>query len=179
MVSSLLNLQSNRVSDDAARTALRESISRLDSMAIIHQQLYGKSDFRTIRIDEYLKQLIAQIERGYGQGNHSVKINLDVQSIIFNLDLAIPIGIIMNEVITNCYKHAFVKKDTGTVYVSLKAKNGKTHLIISDDGDGLPSDFEVRRLNSLGQELIVLLVDQLGGQLKITSDKGTEYHIVF
>jgi two-component sensor histidine kinase len=181
IISSLLNLQSNTISDQATLIALKQSQSRINTMAILHNKLYQTEDFTNVPIDEYLRQLVSSISDSFDTGKCSVffEINTD-PSIQLNIDIAIPFGLILNELITNSFKYAFTGKSIGKIQVYLfKIENDQYKFTFKDDGIGLPFDYKEKATHSLGLELIEMLVQQLNGTLVIENQGGAFFEMSF
>ncbi len=181
IISSLLNLQSNTVTDSITLEALKQSQSRINTMSILHNKLYQTEDFSTVSIVDYLKQLVDSISSSYDDGKCQVFFDVNVdETIVFNLDIAIPFGLILNELITNSFKYAFVSMEKGIIKIDLnKDSNDQVRFIYHDNGVGLAVDFRERAQNSLGLELIEMLSQQLNGTFKIENSSGARFEINF
>lgn len=171
IISSMLSLQSDVIENKEAKDVLQESRLRINSMSLIHQMLYAKNNMTDIAIAEYFKNLMAHIEKSYSLNNKNIQTHLNCQPLAIDLDTAIPLGLIVNELVTNSYKHAFTSNPNGLIDVSFhKSATGYT-LIVSDNGLGyVPED---GKLQGLGMELIHMLVEQLGGSIVFTKNNGT------
>ena len=180
IISSLLYLQSGTLVDATARQALKESQDRVHSMALVHEALYRSATLGAIDFGEHLRQLAGSVARSYGPANERVRLELDLQSIAIDLDLAIPVSLIFNEVLANAFKHAFPGERTGTVNVAFFADGtGTLTLRVRDDGVGMPSDVELDRGRSLGLKIVRSLTEQIHGQLDIQSQPGTTFQLSF
>ena len=181
IISSLLNLQSNTVSDLITLEALKQSQSRINTMAILHNKLYQTEDFTNVSIEEYLKQLVDSISTSFSISNCKVDFEINVNhKIELNIDIAIPFGLILNELITNSFKYAFVNRTEGIIKVLLKMDGNKQiQFIYQDNGVGLPEDFRERAKNSLGLELIEMLTQQLNGSFNVKNLEGARFEINF
>ncbi|MDQ3046077.1 MAG: PAS domain S-box protein [Bacteroidota bacterium] len=180
VISSILNLQSSYVKDPSTLNILKESQNRIKSMAFIHESLYQTKDFSSINFSEYVINLSQNLLHSYSGLEHEIKLNLDIQNVFLNLDLAIPCGLIINEIVSNALKYAFVdKKDNGAITIIIVLKGEDLHLKIGDNGIGLPKSIDYRNTESLGLQLVVTLVDQLNGVIELNTEKGTEYNVVF
>jgi len=177
IISSILNLQAGVIENPEAKEVLQESRLRINSMSLIHQMLYNKNNMVDILISDYFKQLLSQIEKSYGSSESKTTYHLNCDSINLNLDTAIPLGLIVNELVTNSYKHAFKNLPTGHIEVSFTCSNNEFHLTIKDNGNGF--DATNKKNQSLGMELIQMLVEQLNGTLKYTNNNGTKAEVVF
>ena len=178
IISSLLNLQSSSISDDAAKTMVKESQSRVKSMALIHQLLYQSEMFNKIDFSVYLEQLLSHIHKSYTTGGSKLNYNLRADKVALNIDLAVPLGLISNELITNAYKYAYKPEDSGIIDVLfLKPANNRLELTVSDNGVGLPSDFDHLKIETLGTKLVYLLAKQLDASVEYEVKEGTKFRI--
>ncbi|HEX9145634.1 MAG TPA: PAS domain S-box protein, partial [Candidatus Binatia bacterium] len=174
IISSLLYLQSSTLADATARQALKESQDRVHSMALVHEQLYRSSSLGAIDFGEHLRQLAGSVARSYGPASGRVHLELELESIAVDLDLAIPVSLIFNEVLANAFKHAFPGERAGIVHVAFFADGPETlTLRVRDDGVGLAPDSEHDRGCSLGLKIVRNLTEQIHGQLEIQSRPGT------
>ncbi|MBU7033225.1 MAG: PAS domain S-box protein, partial [Theionarchaea archaeon] len=181
IICSLLNLQSRYIKDGDTVKILRESQNRVKSMALVHEKLYQSQDFTKIDFVVYVKTLIREIVHSYGNNMRKITVDLHVDSIFLGIDTAIPCGLIINELLSNAFIHAFPNKKKGKVCISLNInKDGQYELDISDDGIGIPPHIAPETTESLGLHLVDILVkDQLRGTLKVERTHGTAYHICF
>ena len=179
-ISSLLDLQADNISDPATLESFRSTQSRIRSMALIHERLYKSENLSRINATEYIQNLIEYLEGSYISGSTDISILKDVDNLLLNLDLAIPCGLIITELVSNSIKYAFRDKQNGTIKISLKIlKDDKLLLSIKDNGTGF-SDFENRKkLSSLGLQLVDLFVQQLKGDISFNPKNGTEVRITF
>lgn len=178
IVSSLLELQSKNIENKKALKLANENKNRIKSMALIHQKLYqNKSGL--IDFDEYIQLLVKDLTSMYDSKN-KVKTNIDSKNMMFDVDTAIPLGLIINEIITNSYKYAFNDTKENQLKISIN-KNSKEDfkLIIEDNGPGIPETIELKKVKSLGLRLINRLVKQLHGSIKLSSVDGTRFEITF
>jgi len=192
IISSLLNLQRNYVEDEETHNILHKSQGRVKSMALIHEKLYQTPDLAKINIKNYLESLTMNLFHSY-RTNPNIKLNLDVGDIYFNIDTAIPLGLIINELVSNCLKYAFKDQDDGEIFISLhkvdtdelgevNEENGaeESYLLkVGDDGVGLPEDLHIEHTPTLGLQLVNTLVSHVDGNLKITRNNGTCFQILF
>lgn len=178
VISSILNLQSSFVQDENTLGILRESRNRIRSMAIIHENLYRTKDFSSINFANYLQNLTANLIASY-RINEEVVLDADLQDIDLVLDQAIPCGLLMNELITNALKYAWKPGEKGTITLRLSENENMVELLIADDGIGLPVPFEEMNSDTLGLQLVVTLIEQLEGELKVETENGTKYLIKF
>ena len=179
IISSLINMQSRRVKNSDAVEAFKESQNRIMSMALIHETLYRSSDLSSIKFAEYARNLVRSLLTSYEPGGR-IRIEFDLDDVTLGIDRAIPCGLIINELVSNCLKHAFPDGRQGLVSLEMHAMNGKElALVVRDDGIGLPSDLDLRATRSLGLTLVRSLVAQLKGSMEVSGAAGTEFRITF
>jgi two-component sensor histidine kinase len=176
IIISLLKLQSEKINDKQVEVYFSEARNRIQSMALIHEFLYKKERMDYMQMDEYIKQLILEIQISYTQPNHIIEMDVDLDAIQLDFDTSIPLGLIINELVTNAYKHAF-PSGVGHIWVSFKKLKKNYQLIVKDNGIGTPDNYKEKMENSLGMELIHLLSQQINAQLSIIHDKGLEVKI--
>lgn len=176
VVSGLLSLQSNRLEDEAAKQAMDEGRTRVDAMAMIHQKLYMDKDLAAVDIKEYLENLSLSLASSFGYDENSVETTVELPSQSLDIDRAIPIGLIVNELITNAFKHAFEGVQTPRIKVSLSNNsNGVMELVVADNGKGISA--VVSGSKSFGMKLVHTLVEQLNGSILQKQENGTIYSI--
>jgi PAS domain S-box-containing protein len=179
VISSLLALQSEYIDDEKYLEIFKESQSRISSMALVHEKLYQKEDFVSIDVKEYIKSLVEGID-GTFAGDSSIHLVTDVEPAQMDIDTLIPCGLIINELLTNSYKHAFADIDNPQIVLRLTRTSDKDiGLTISDNGKGLPEGFDISRDSGLGLKLVRTLVNQLNGELELRSGKGATFSITF
>ena len=173
MVSSLLSLQTKNTRSKAAIEALEEGKTRVKAMALIHQKLYQNDDLSVIEMQGYIESLINSIQSVYRKGGHSINITIDAEGVELDIDRAIPIGLILNELVSNSFKYAFPEDfENGRIYIHIQNTKEGGFFEYTDNGVGLPEDTESRSENSMGIRLIKRLVNQLQSTLNI--DKTAE-----
>ena len=178
IVSSLLELQSRGIEDKKARMLANEGQNRVKSMALIHQKLYQNED-GLIDFDEYVHLLVKELSSLYSSG---IKVDtiVSAEHMRFDVDTAIPLGLIINELITNAYKYAFTKEKEGRLEVSIVRVDADNYkLVVWDSGSGLPAGFDLKKANTLGIRLVTRLVKQLQGSIIVTNNKGAKFEIIF
>ena len=179
VISGFLQLQSNYISDPVAIEKLNESQRRVKTMALVHEKLYQSKSLEFINTSDYIKSLVSDLMDSYAI-NPEVDVQVNVDNVSVNLDTAIPCGLIINELMTNCLKYAFKGRTTGNISLDLHlGADHKFTLIVADDGAGLPVDYDARSTATLGTQLVQVLVRQLGGEMKVTSENGARFEIVF
>ncbi len=184
VISSILNLQSNFVEDPNTIQILRESQNRISSMSFIHESLYRTDEFDSIDMAPYIKELSRNLLHSYQQKDTHIELEHDMENVELNLDQAIPCGLIINELVSNALKYAFSGRNEGKVHIGVhceeKEDGGEeVRLRIFDNGIGLPEGYKVGESDSLGLQLVSSLLDQLGGEISLKRDNGTEYLITF
>ena len=174
VMSSLLRLQSSYTDNAYTIDILRESQHRVRSMALVHERLYQSEDLAGIPIIGYVKDLARQLSESYRTNNHQITIDVQVDDLTLDLDTAIPCGLILNELISNAFKHAFQDRSFGTIQIELRGEENRlTTLAVRDDGVGIPDNFDLAHTKSLGLQLVVSLSKQLGGTVKYYHEDGT------
>ena len=181
IVSSLLNLQSRLIKDGEALAAIEESRQRIQSMGLIHEQLYRSEDFTSIDMKEFILDLVRTQRAMSIGGKKRVEYDIRIDNIFFEVDMATPVGLIINEIITNSLKYAFPERDDGIIGISLAAlKNDEYELLIFDNGIGLPQEIVPDTTKTFGLYLVKMLVEaQLKGSLEIDRTTGTRFIIRF
>lgn len=175
VISSLINIQRRAVADPTARAALTECQTRVQAIGLVHEQLYRFADYARVPFSTYVDSLASTIARAIGAEH--ITVALDIAVTLLPVDTAIPCGLIINELLTNAFKHAFPDGRAGGIRVGLhQAADGFCELTVADDGVGLPADGTG---NSLGMHLVETLVAQLGGTLSSTSTRGTRHLVCF
>ncbi|MBF0477740.1 MAG: sensor histidine kinase, partial [Deltaproteobacteria bacterium] len=181
VITGLLDLQCEYSNDDRISSILKECRDRVKSMALIHEKLYRSPNLAGIDLNGYINDLISTSFASYGIRSGKVKLETNMEDISIGIDTAVPCGLILNELITNCLKHAFPGDRQGTISISLRSRDdGQVELTVADDGVGLPANLDLNRTSSLGWELITgLTKHQLKGNLVVKQDPGTEVKIIF
>jgi PAS domain S-box-containing protein len=183
VISSLLRLQANTTRDPKALDMFMETQSRIRSMALIHEKLYQTGEFEKILFSDYIRVLSEDLFKLYGATGRSIRLRLDMEDVSMNLSLAMPCGLIVNELLSNALKHGYPadRPKKGCVRIGLSRMSGRRlHLLVRDDGVGLPAAVDIRNVSTLGLHLVrILAEDQLGGKVRIVRKNGTAFHIVF
>jgi PAS domain S-box-containing protein len=179
-VSSLLDLQAESITEPKSLEAFRSSQSRIKSMALIHERLYKSENLSKIKAGEYIKNLIEYLEGTYHFPSREIEITTELKDLYLNLDVAIPCGLIINELVTNSMKYAFPHNHKGNIKVSLLSDNEENLVLtIKDNGVGMPLNFKTLNPQSLGLELVNLMAKQLNGIMAIDGTAGTTISITF
>jgi PAS domain S-box-containing protein len=178
IIASLLSLQIKHVDEDKSKEILRDSQSRVKTMAMIHEKLYMSSDLSHINFMGYVDNLISNILFTYGVSKNRITMDLDVDNVDLNMETAIPLGLIINELVVNSIKYAF-PDGFGKITIKLKEDNGNYILIVGDNGVGLPGSLDLDSLKSLGLVLVYNLVKQVDGKLTLENHNGTTFKVSF
>lgn len=177
-VMSLLGTQTAYLKNDVAVSAINDSQQRIQAMLLIHQRLYKSNNLSSVRIQEYIYELVDSLSDSYN--NSQVRFQLQVAPVEFDLAHCIPLGLILNEAITNAFKYAFPDKREGVITITLASSaNNRYHLIIQDNGVGLPPDFNMQQSDSMGINLMRGLVHEIGGSFTLSGNDGTRIEISF
>lgn len=180
IISSLINMQANQLDAGAGRDALDDCQSRVQAMALIHEQLYQSADYSRVSLSPYIAELARNIVRAAEGADGRIALHIEADGVALPVDQAIPCGLIVNELITNALKHAFPSGREGAVRVSLAhADGGRVALRVSDDGVGVAPSLDLRATGSLGLRLVFALTEQLGGAAVVRRDAGTAFEITF
>ncbi len=180
IISSLLNLQSRHIKDESSFDLFQESRHRVRSMALVHEKLYRSEDLAKIDFCEYIQSLASHLFMSYGVNSASIELDVDAKDVYLDINTSIPCGLIINELVSNSLKHAFEGRKKGKIRIVLQPeKKGIFKLSVSDDGVGLPQSLDVPKTDSLGLQLVTMLVEQLHGTLTIERNHGTSFEIVF
>ncbi len=180
VISGLLEMQVMNSEDEKLLDKLQESQSRIQSIAMVHEKLYSSESFSEIKVDQYINDLLNMISSSLIDSEKDIRVEKDIEPVTLVVSQAIPCGLLLNELITNCYKHAFEGRDEGLIKISI-AKEDNEHLLlqIKDNGVGLPDDFNMANKSTLGMTLIQTLVKQLGGDFEVSSGEGTTFQLRF
>ena len=190
VISSLLDLQADKFDNPKVIEAFRESQNRVISMALIHEELYKGEGTDTLDFSTYIRELAENLFQTYRLKSKNIHLNMDLEeNAFFDMDTAVPLGIIVNELVSNSLKHAFQGRDKGEIRIKLRREEGEYKrkairsasfiLTVSDNGVGIPENLDIEDLDSLGIQLITTLVDQLDGELELKRNNGTEFTIRF
>ena len=178
VISSLLNIQSQSVTEPTAIELFRETQNRVRIMQLIHEKLYKSQDLSKIDFSLYIRDLTDQLRRAYPVSKN-IELTINSEGIFLGVDRAIPCGLIINELISNAYKYAFTDGQKGNIYIELTVQEDKLCLIVSDNGIGIPETIDFRESDSLGMILVSTLSDQLEGTVEIDRTAGTKFTIRF
>ena len=172
IIISLLNLQSRYIKDETTLSAFRESQNRIKAMAIVHEKLYQSEDISKIDLGNYVRFLGNSLFQFFGRKGKGVTFTTNIQSISLDINTAIPVGLIINELISNSLKHAFPKGRKGEISIAIKRENNSLSILFRDTGVGIPQDIDWQNAKSLGLRLVVSLVEQLSGTIELDRSAG-------
>lgn len=179
IISSLLRLQAANASDEHLSMLLTESQSRIRSMALVHERLYQSEDFSSIDFGGYIQNLAQHLFHTYKHNADRVRLQIAVDHVFLDIDTAVPCGLLLNELISNALKHAFPGDREGKISIEMHPQNENIRLTIKDNGIGLPADFDINKIETLGLELIKTLTQQLQGTLELNQNHGTQFTVTF
>ena len=172
VVQSLLRMSARLLPPGEARTAAEATIQRIHAMALVHERLYRAQDVASLSLSNYLRDLFRGVVASNSAPPGQIQLRLDTEEIPLTLDLAIPFGLLVNELISNCFKHGFPDERRGTIEISIHRMEGVVRMMVTDDGVGLPEHFDAAACPSMGLKLAASLAHQLGGALKFLNGKG-------
>jgi PAS domain S-box-containing protein len=178
IIASLLNLQSRYITDQKTLAAIKESQNRVKAMALVHEKLYRSEDIAHISLRDYIRFLGTGLFQFYDAQIRGIQFRLEISDIDVNIDAAIPLGLIINELISNSLKYAFPEGRTGEVFISVKKEGPSLNVLFHDTGIGIPEDLDWRDAPSLGLRLVITLVDQMDGTVELNRSDGTTFTMV-
>jgi PAS domain S-box-containing protein len=179
VISSLLNLQGHRLKDKEQQAVFQDSQNRIKSMALVHEQLYQSPDLSRVDFPEYLRKLTAMLFRTYERASSTIRLQITARGIFLQAAKAVPCGLIVNELVTNALKHAFPHNRSGTISIEVVPKGNQFRLTVQDNGVGLPETLDPLRSESLGLQIVQVLVKQLDGKLEFDRQRGTRFILRF
>ncbi len=179
VIASLLNLQAKSIADIDSRNIFIESVTRVKSMALVHEMLYQSGNLSQIEMGKYVNTLSKTLADIYHIYNSRVKILIDADSIFLSIENAIPYGLIINELISNAFKHAFPADKPGQITISIKHKDDIISLCVHDNGVGFPAHIDFQNTTTLGMQLIHTLTKQLRGNITLDRSSGTKFTLDF
>jgi PAS domain S-box-containing protein len=181
VVDSLLSMQARYVHDVEALQCLSDSQRRIHTMSLIHEQLYQSQDVGKVDFCEYLQRLVSNLYSSTSFNTSQIELKLDLSPTLLNIDTAISVGLIVNELLTNAFKHAFPNNMKGVIEVSLYeiVDDAQLHLIVRDNGIGMTENIDIKSTASLGLRLVRILTQQLRAILELCCDTGTSFHLIF
>lgn len=178
VVSGIMQLQIFESEDEKLKEKLDVCQTRIKSIGLIHELLYQSSSFSRISFNKAIKRLVEEISL-MTKTDKQIDVNVNLEKVDLNVNQAIPFTLILNELLTNVYKHAFPDQGSGRIDLTLKEKGDRVHLILKDNGVGLPEDVTIKNVSSLGFKLVEVLSKQLNADLKYESDGGSTFNLSF
>jgi two-component sensor histidine kinase len=179
VISSLLSLQSDRLADTTVRQLFLDARDRVRSMALVHEKLYNSENLAQVELGEYTRSLMNDLLQGHAALASKVRLQIAQDAVFVPVDVAIPCGLILNELATNALKHAFRERAEGEIAIETRRlADGRIRIVFSDDGGGLPPEIDWRSADTLGLRLIRMLTEQLGGTSELDNGQGTRFELV-
>ncbi|HJX56242.1 MAG TPA: PAS domain S-box protein [Methanoregula sp.] len=180
LISGLLDMTRMRTADTTTNSILTDMMLKIQTMAQIHTRLYESKQFGKIRLTDQIRDQVVSLSNIFSYKGHEIACEISSRDVFLSVDQAIPCALVVNEILSNAFKHAFKGRDHGTIEISVMLENEKIRIAITDDGVGIPDNFDINRSNSLGLKLIRTLVQhQLKGSILTTSKNGTEMVVEF
>ncbi|MBU7023543.1 MAG: PAS domain S-box protein, partial [Theionarchaea archaeon] len=180
IISSLLFLQSRYVSDEGTQGILADCQNRIKSMALIYERLCESRDVTALDFREYIRKLVEDLVRSYSPSDQRIKVTTDIDSTLMEVDPSIYCGLIINELVSNSLRHAFPDGRSGEIKIAFHNVGEEIELLVSDNGEGIPEDIDIRDTRTLGLRLVTMLAeDQLHGTINLRRSGGTEFRIRF
>ena len=178
IIASLLNLQSRYIKDESTLAAIRESQNRIKAMALVHEKLYRAEDIAHISLQDYIRFLGTGLFQFYDAKSRGIQFTLEIHDVNVDIDAAIPLGLILNELISNSLKYAFPEGRKGEIAISVKREDHTMTILFRDTGIGIPADLDWRNTRSLGLRLVNTLVEQMNGTVELDRSAGTLFTMV-
>lgn len=180
-ISSLLNLQSGYIEDKKIKEAFKESRKRIQSIALIHEKLYGSMDLSRIEFSQYTRDLAEALVRSYSSPTLRVDLKVDTDDLYFDVDTSVPVGLILTELVTNSLKYGYHEGGLLNLTITLKKidEQDNVYLEVKDEGPGLPDQLDWKNTNTLGLQLVTMLAEQLEGKVELKNNGGTTFRIEF
>jgi two-component sensor histidine kinase len=180
IIISLLNLQSGYLHDAETLRAVKEGESRVRAMALVHEKFYQAEGISEIDFTEYVEKLCQYIFQSFPEVAHRVQLNVESDTVAFDLDTAMPCGLLINEIVSNSLKYAFPNGQAGEITIRLKISGeNKINISVQDNGKGIPEEFDLETPTTLGLQLIGALTSQLNGEVEMHRNDGTVFNITF
>jgi PAS domain S-box-containing protein len=174
VISSLLRLQSNKTSDPLIREVFNASQNRIRTMALVHEKLYSSKNLSKISFSDYIQTLAVHLFHSYHKDDKHIHLRMNLESVDFGIETAVPCGLILNELLSNALKYAFPDERRGEIEIGLRSLGPHQYLLtVRDDGVGIPKHLDLQNPTSFGWEVIKMLVSQIDGSVEIRREKGT------
>lgn len=178
VISSMLDLQSQNLKDAKAKAIIKEGIQRVQSMAFIHQNLYQNNAVNSVNLNEYIKMLSEHLFQTYNIRPDKIQFHTHIENLNLHTDTAIPLGMILNELISNALKYAFKNSENGDIWVTMQRSNDQLLLRVQDNGVGLPAGFDPNKTTTFGYEIIKAFLQKMKARMTIDSQNGTDVNIL-
>jgi len=180
VISSLLRIQSRNSKNSFIRDSFKEIINKINAMSLVHQKLYQSKDLSRINLKEYILDLLNQVKRSFSLKAEYVLCTYDMEDFFIMIDTAIPCGLVLNELFSNIYKHAFPDNTNGEIYIKMYVDdNDFLNIQLDDNGIGIPPDQDLRKMHSMGVQLVFSLIErQLKGRVEYASENGLKWHLI-
>ncbi len=179
LVNSLLNIQYSRTEDTETKQTIKEGQARLEAMALIHKNFSIDDNISGLNMQRYLKSLTRNLTASYGFPSDTVQLDVNLSNPIFNIDQAVPLGLIVNELVSNAFKYAFQKINSAKIWLELFEEKNLITLLIKDNGTGIQNHEHLSQSNTFGLKLVNMLAHQLNAKLIVEVDKGTSFKLIF
>jgi len=180
VISSLLSLQARHIDDQDAREAIKKTQDRVKSMALIHEKLYGPKKSGIIDMGDYIRSLASYLLQSSEINGSRIRLDISMPPIMLDMKTAVPCGLIFNELITNALKYAFPDQRTGSITIRCtRDETGRFEMSVADDGIGIPEGIRMSHPETMGLQLVSMLVEQLGGSIEIERKPNTRFQIRF
>ncbi len=179
VVSGILQLQAEYQDDDKFRNLIHECTARIQTIALVHEGLYGNQELSHVDFQQYLHQLVHNVEQTYNPTQKKIAVKLHTQKLLLDINTAMPCGLIINELLTNAYKHAFADCTDGKIDLHFELLNDRYHLIIEDNGKGMDQLPDKNNSASLGMFLIFSLAEQLKAEVTVDTKPGLRFEFRF
>jgi two-component sensor histidine kinase len=179
IISSLLSIQSQFAVDEKDARMFQDSQDRIHSMSLVYDQLHMDQNLTEISLPEYVNELVNNLINSFSLDAKNISSRVEVDNINVNLDIAIPCGLLVNELVTNSLKHAFPDNRKGIIGISMRKEGSMLKIAVSDNGIGLPENFDISNSPTLGMTLLHTLGAQLGGKVELENNNGTVFHSSF
>jgi two-component sensor histidine kinase len=179
LISNMLSIQDSQIKNESARKVFREGWGRIRFMTMVHEKLYQSDDFTRINFAEFTKSLLNDILGTYNIDDDTIDLKIDIKNVYLDINLAIPCGLIINELVSNSLKYGFQDQQNGEIIIQFESKNNLYELTVADNGEGFPKYLDFRNAESLGLQLVRLLCKKINANIELDRSKGTLFKIVF
>jgi two-component sensor histidine kinase len=178
MVSAMLSMQSRRSDNEYVHTTFKEIRNKIRTMSLVHQKLYQSKDLSSINLKDYIKDLVNLLMASYGIKKEKVALTFELKDVFVLIDVAIPLGLVLNELISNIFKHAFPHSKNDEISLKLfRDKDNDIHVLLSDNGKGVPQGLDLEKSQSMGlQTVFALIKDQMNGTVSYQTKNGLHWN---